>query len=48
MSTHADHFNTNFAYSLAAYSKGAVFLEQLGYIISDSLRNKVLLAYYNT
>jgi hypothetical protein len=48
MSTHADHYNTNFAYSLAAYSKGAVFLEQLGYIISDSLRNKVLLAYYNT
>ncbi|WP_298412322.1 M1 family metallopeptidase [Hydrotalea sp.] len=48
MSTHSDHYNTNFGYSLAAYSKGALFLEQLGYIISDSLRDKVLLAYYNT
>src|SRR4029079_9711813 len=33
MSTHADHYNTNYAYSNAAYSKGAVFLEQLGYIV---------------
>lgn len=46
LSTHADHFNTNFAYSQAAYSKGAVFLAQLGYIISDSLRDKTLLEYY--
>lgn len=46
LTTHADHFNTNFAYSRAAYSKGAVFLSQLGYIISDSLRDKTLLAYY--
>ncbi len=47
LSTHADHFNTNFAYNAAAYSKGAVFLNQLGYIISDSIRNKVLLEYYH-
>ncbi|MCO5238047.1 MAG: M1 family metallopeptidase [Chitinophagaceae bacterium] len=46
LTTHADHFNTNFAYVRAAYSKGAVFLAQLGYIISDSLRNKTLLEYY--
>lgn len=46
LTTHADHFNTNFAYSQAAYSKGAVFLSQLGYIISDSLRNRTLLEYY--
>ncbi|MFT4018891.1 MAG: M1 family metallopeptidase [Agriterribacter sp.] len=46
LTTHADHFNTNYAYSNAAYSKGAVFLEQLGYIISDSLRDKTLLEYY--
>jgi hypothetical protein len=45
--THADHFSTNFAYSLAAYSKGSVFLNQLGYIVGDSVRNKILLAYYN-
>lgn len=46
LTTHADHFNTNYAYSQAAYSKGAVFLAQLGYIISDSLRDKTLLEYY--
>lgn len=47
MTIRADHFNTNFAYARAAYSKGAVFLAQLGYIISDSLRDKTLLQYYN-
>ncbi|HRN56034.1 MAG TPA: M1 family metallopeptidase, partial [Agriterribacter sp.] len=46
LTTHADHFNTNFAYARAAYSKGAVFLAQLGYIISDSLRDKTLLEFY--
>ena len=46
LTTHADHFNTNFAYARAAYSKGGVFLAQLGYIISDSLRDKTLLEYY--
>ena len=46
LTTHADHFNTNYAYNQAAYSKGAVFLCQLGYIISDSLRDKTLLEYY--
>ncbi|MFM2146753.1 MAG: hypothetical protein RL732_1589 [Bacteroidota bacterium] len=46
MTTHADHFNTNFAYSLAAYSKGAVFLEQLGYITGASVRDRILQEYY--
>lgn len=46
MTTHADHFNTNYAYATAAYSKGATFLSQLGYIIGDSVRDKVLLEYY--
>lgn len=45
-STHADHYNTNFAYSAAAYSKGAVFLAQLGYIIGEKVRDQVLLDYY--
>jgi hypothetical protein len=48
MSMHADHFNTNYAYSSAAYSKGATFLGLLGYVIGDSLRDKVLIDYYNT
>ena len=46
-STHSDHYNTNYAYGNAAYSKGAVFLSQLGYIVGDSIRDKILLAYYN-
>jgi hypothetical protein len=47
MSTHADHYNTNFAYSNAAYSKGATFLCQLGYIVGDKVRDKILLEYYD-
>jgi hypothetical protein len=46
LTTHADHFNTNFAYSAAAYSKGAVFMEQLGYITGASVRDQILLEYY--
>ncbi|MER3497140.1 MAG: peptidase M1 [Chitinophagaceae bacterium] len=46
MSTHADHYNTNFAYSIASYSKGTVFLEQLGYIVGAPVRDKILLEYY--
>jgi len=47
-STHADHFNTNYAYSVASYSKGSIFMEQLGYIVGDAVRDKILLAYYDT
>ena len=46
MTTHSDHYETNFAYSIAAYSKGEVFLDQLGYIIGAATRDKVLLEYY--
>ncbi len=46
MTTHADHFNTNFAYGIASYSKGAVFMEQLGYIVGAGTRDKILLEYY--
>lgn len=46
MTTHADHYSTNYAYSNAAYSKGAVFLSQLGYIVGDHVRDKILLEYY--
>lgn len=46
LTTHADHYNSNFAYSVASYSKGEVFLEQLGYIIGAEARNKTLLEYY--
>jgi hypothetical protein len=46
MTTHADHFNTNYAYSIAAYSKGEVFMEQLGYITGAKVRDRILLEYY--
>ncbi len=46
ISTHADHYNTNFGYSISSYSKGAVFLEQLGYVIGAANRDAGLLRYY--
>jgi hypothetical protein len=46
MTTHADHYNTNYAYSNAAYLKGNVFMEQLGYIVGAPTRDKILLEYY--
>lgn len=46
MSTHADFFSTNAAYGVSSYSKGAIFLEQLGYIIGAQNRDKGLLRYY--
>lgn len=46
LTTHADHFNTNLAYGAAAYSKGCVFLSQLGYITGDATLSKIMLEYY--
>ena len=46
LSTHADHYNTNYASVNAAYRKGAVFVSQLGYIVSDKVLDKILLEYY--
>jgi hypothetical protein len=46
LTTHADQFRTNMAYSINAYSKGHVFMEQLGYIIGAETRDQVLLEYY--
>jgi aminopeptidase N len=48
MSTHSDHYHTNQAYSSAAYSKGAVFLAQLGYVIGEEVRNRGMLRYFDT
>jgi len=46
MATPSDHYNTNFGYTIAAYSKGAIFLEQLGYIVGAAVRDNILLEYY--
>ena len=48
ISTHSDHYNTNYAYSSAAYSKGGTFLGYLGYIVGDEKRDQILINYYNT
>jgi hypothetical protein len=47
-SQHSDHYNTNRAYSTAAYSMGAVFLQQLKYLIGDEAFYKGMKRYYNT
>lgn len=46
MTTHSDHYNSNYGYGVAAYSKGEVFMEQLGYIVGAEVRNRILLEYY--
>ncbi len=48
LTTHADHFNTNYAYSNAAYSKGGTFLGLLGYVMGEAKRDELMLNYYNT
>ncbi|WP_162417975.1 M1 family metallopeptidase [Cyclobacterium roseum] len=47
MATHADHYHTNTAYGVAAYSKGALFLAQLGYIIGEEVRDEAMLHYWD-
>lgn len=44
--THADRYTTNFAYSVAAYSKGSIFLSQLGYIIGQDKLMETIHKYF--
>jgi len=46
-STHADRYILNGAYGAAAYTKGSVFLAQLGYIIGQENLQKTLNRYYD-
>ena len=46
-STNANRYNHNFAYERTAYSKGAVFLSQLGYIVGNDKLFEILQTYYN-
>jgi hypothetical protein len=48
LSTHADHFEFNSAYSFAAYTKGSIFLHQLEYVIGTNAFNHGLLDFFNT
>lgn len=44
--THSDRYANNFAYSIAAYSKGSVFLSQLGYVIGQDKLMETLHKYF--
>lgn len=47
LTTHADRFKTNIAFSMGSYTKGQMFLTQLQYIIGEENLNKSLRTYYN-
>ncbi|MEC7619901.1 MAG: M1 family metallopeptidase [Bacteroidota bacterium] len=44
--TNANRYDYNLAYEISAYSKGSVFLSQLGYIIGEDKLSKTLKEYY--
>ena len=46
LSTHADRYDQNKNYGISAYSKGEVFLAQLGYVIGVENLMKTLKRYY--
>lgn len=45
--THADRYNYNAAYGASAYSKGEVFMAQLGYVIGEENLKKTIKKYFN-
>jgi aminopeptidase N len=46
LTTHADRYAYNGAYGAAAYSKGAVFIAQLGYIIGEENLKTTIKKYF--
>ena len=47
LSTHADRYDTNWAYSTGSYSKGNIFLAQLEYVIGKENVEQGLKKYFN-
>ena len=47
LTTHADRYAYNQVYGAAAYSKGAVFMAQLGYVIGEDNLKKTIKKYYD-
>lgn len=45
--THADRYALNYAYGISAYSKGSIFLSQLGYVIGQDKLMETLRKYYD-
>ena len=46
LTTHADHFESYYASAAGAYYKGAVFIEQLAYIVGRETRDRIVGEYY--
>jgi hypothetical protein len=46
-STHADRYDENMVYGISSYSKGTVFLTQLGYVIGIENMMKTLKRFYH-
>ena len=44
--THADRYDYNMGYGISSYTKGSIFLNQLGYIIGNENLGKTLNRYY--
>lgn len=47
LSTHADHFQSNYCYGISSYVKGSLFLMQLEYIIGKDAFWKGMKRYFN-
>jgi len=47
LTTQADRYDTNMAYSIGSYVKGQIFLSQLGYIIGEKNLEKTIKRYFN-
>lgn len=47
MHIHADHYVRNSAYGMASYTKGAIFLHQLGYIVGNDVLKRGLNRFYD-
>jgi hypothetical protein len=47
LTTHGDHYNRNSAYGAGTYTKGAVFVEQLAYIMGKENFDKAMVRLWN-
>ena len=47
LTTHADRYSQNVLYGISAYSKGEIFLAQLGYLIGQEKLDQTIKKFYN-
>jgi aminopeptidase N len=47
LTTHGDHYNLNSAYGPGTYNKGAVFVEQLAYVVGKQNFDRAMLRLWN-